>query len=176
MPYNFTGQQYKANVSLNFYVFYITKSKSNVNSHFLKRCLSLGYLVYCNLCPFLVFRGMDTNCREYALNCFFLMGCLDRQTDMARRRLMDRLREHKYTSWAPFGAKKNGHKCHTRGVKSEICHTQKKVPIRPFGVIPVYVFLQWNEYYPVWTEIIPVWIVFSPGLERKILVLGNETI
>ena len=44
--YNFTGQQYEANVSLNFYVYYITKSKSNVNSHFLKRCLSLGYLVY----------------------------------------------------------------------------------------------------------------------------------
>ena len=43
---NFTGQQCEANVSLNFYVFYITKLKSNVNSHFLKRCLSLGYLVY----------------------------------------------------------------------------------------------------------------------------------
>ena len=33
--YNFTGQKCKANVSLNFFVFYIMKSKLNVISHFL---------------------------------------------------------------------------------------------------------------------------------------------
>ena len=73
-----------------------------------------------------------------------------------------------------------------RNSRSSYITIKVNLSISTFNILfrcTVYVFPQWNEYYPewivfypVWTEIIPVWIVFSPGLEHKILVLSNENI